>query len=135
MDWMRGQETVRNVGCLCGVAVERSGDCVGSGALGGEGVIEGGDVGEDRAVEFGVDAVDQFGPGFGGGKAASGAVEGDDVCSCVVTSLGGAEVGSDVDVTVGVVGLDEADDGEFRDGAEGGDAFDAFGAEAACAAA
>src|ERR1700710_1596379 len=97
-----------DVGGLCGVAVERSGDGVRSGAFGGEGVIEGGDVGEDGAVKFGVDAADQFGPGFGNAEAASSTVEGDDVCSCIVDSLGGAEVGSDVDVAVRVVSLDEA---------------------------
>ncbi len=35
------------VGGLCGVAVEGGGDGVGSGAFGGTGVFEGGDVGED----------------------------------------------------------------------------------------
>ncbi len=111
-----------DAGGFGGVAVEGGGDGVGSGTFGGEGVFEGGDVGEDWAVEVGVDAGDQFGPGFGGGEAASGAVEGDDVGSGVADGLGGAEVGSDVDVSVGVVGLDDADDGKLREGAEGGDA-------------
>ena len=105
-----------DVGGLGGVAVEGGGDGVGSGAFGGEGVLEGGDVGEDGAVERGVDAADEFGPGFGGGEAASGAVEGDDVCSGVADGLGGSEVGGDVNVAVGVAGLDDADDGELRDG-------------------
>ncbi len=102
---------VRWCGGFGGVAVEGGGDGVGSGALGGEGVFEGGDVGEDGAVELGVDAGDELGPGFGGGEAAGGAVEGDDVGSCVADGFGGAEVWGDVDVAVGVVGLDDADDG------------------------
>src|SRR5438270_6441929 len=82
-----------------------------------------------------MDAADQFGPGLGGSEAANCAVEGDDVCSGVADGLGGAEVWGDVDVAVGVAGLDDADDRELRDGPKGGDAFDAFSAEAACAAA
>jgi len=124
-----------DAGGLSGVAVEGGGDGVGSGTLGSLGVFEGGDVGEDGTVELGVDEGDQFGPGFGGGEAASGAVQGDDVCSGVADGLGGEEVWGDVDVSVRVVGLDDADDGEWREGAEGGDARDAFGAETACSAA
>ena len=78
-----------DAGGFGGVAVESGGDSVGSGAFGGKGVFEGGDVGEDGPVEFGVDTADEFGPGFGGGEAASGAVQGDDVCSCVADGLGG----------------------------------------------
>jgi hypothetical protein len=70
-----------------------------------------------------------------GQGSAGGAVEGDDVCSSVADGLGGAEVGSNVDVAVGVAGLDDAYDGELRDGAEGRDPFNAFGSEPACAAA
>ena len=88
------------VGGLGGVAVEGGGHGVGSGVFGGDGVLQGGDVGEDGAAEFGVDAVDQFGPGFGSGEAAGGAVQSDDVCSGVADGLGGAEVGSNVDVAV-----------------------------------
>ena len=124
-----------DAGGFGGVAVEGGGYGVGSGAFGGKGVFEGGDVGEDGAVEFRVDAADEFGPGFGRGEAASGAVEGDDVRSSVARGLGGAEVSSDVDAAIRVEALDKADDWELRDGAEGGDAQDTFGAEAACAAA
>ena len=66
MDWTSGHETVRMVSGLGGVAVEGGGDSIGSGAFGGESVFEGGDIGEDWAVELGVDAADQLGPGFGG---------------------------------------------------------------------
>lgn len=123
------------VGGLGGVAVERGGDGVGTGALGCQGVFECSDVGENWAVEFGVDAGDEFGPGFGGGEAAGGTVECDDVCSGVADGSGGLEVRGDVDVAVCVVGLDDADDGELRDGSEGGDARDAFCTETSCSAA
>ena len=120
-----------DVSGLGGVTVERGGDCVGSGALGGYGVFEGRDVREDRALEFCVDAVDEFGVGFGGGESSSGAVEGDDVCSCIADGLGGTEVWRDVDIAVCVVGLDDAYDGELRELTEGRDAFGTFGAETA----
>lgn len=123
------------VGGLGCVPVEGGGDGVGSGALGGDGVFEGGDVGEDGAVEFGVDAGDESWPRFGGSETARGAVEGYDVSSGVADGFGGTEVWGDVDVAVCVVGLDEADDREFGDGAEGSDASDAFGSETACSAA
>ena len=122
-------------GGVGGVAVERGCDGVGSGALGGESVFEGGDVGENGTVELGVDAGDELRPRFRGGKAASGAVEGDDVCSCIADGFGGTEIWRDVDVAVCVVGLDDADDGELREVAEGSDARNAFGAETTCSSA
>ena len=123
------------VGGLGGVTVEGRGDGIGSGLLGGEGVLEGGDVGENGAVEFAVDTRDQLGPGFSGGEAPSGAVEGDDICSCFADGFGGAEVGCDVDLAVSVVGLDDADDGKLRDSTEGSDARHPFGTKAASSAA
>jgi len=124
-----------NAGGLGGVAVEGGRDGVGSGTLGGEGVLEGGDVGEDWSVELGVDSGYEFGPGFGSGEAARGTVEGDDVSSGVADGLGGIEVRSYVDVSVGVVGLDDTDDWELGQRAEGCDAGCTFGAETTCSAA
>src|SRR5580704_19208875 len=46
------------VGGLGGVAVEGGGNGVGSGAFGSESIFEGGDVGENGAIELGVDAAD-----------------------------------------------------------------------------
>ena len=120
---------------LGGVAVEGGGDSVGSCAFGGDGVLEGSDVGEDGAIELSVDAADEFGPGFSGGEPASGAVEGDDVGSCVADGLGAAKVWGDVDIAVCVVSLDDADDREFGEVAEGCDARNAFSAKTACTAA
>jgi len=82
-----------------------------------------------------VDTADEFGPGFGRGEAASGAIQGDDVGSCVADGLGGGEVGCDVDIAVCVIGLEDADDGELCEFAEGGDARDPFGTETTCSAA
>ena len=72
---------------LGGVAVERCGDSVGSGALGCKGILEGGDVGKDGAVEFGMDTGDEFRPGFGCDEATSGAVQGDDVAPASLMAL------------------------------------------------
>ena len=124
-----------NAGSLRGVAVEGGCDGVYSGTLGGEGVFEGGDVGEDWTVELGVDSGDQFSPGFGSGEPARCAVEGDDVSSGVTDGLGGTEVGSYVDVSVGVEGLDDTYDGQLRQRAEGCDAGCALSAETTSSAA
>ncbi len=75
------------------------------------------------------------GQGSAAVRAASCAVEGDDVGSGVADGFGGAEVRGDVDVSVCVVGLDDADDGKLREGAEGGDARDSFRAQTSCSAA
>ena len=125
------EERPGRLAAACGfgsVPVESGGDCVGSSAFGGLGIFESGNIGEDRTVEFGVDAGDEFGPGLGGGKTASGAVQGNDVRSCIGNGLGGVEVWCDVDVAVCVVGLDDADDRELRQFAEGGDPRNPFGA-------
>jgi hypothetical protein len=123
------------VGSIGGVAVESGCDGIRSGLLGGEGVFESGDVGKDWAVEFGVDAADEFWPGFSGGEATRGAVQGDDVSSGVADGFGGEEVGGDVDIAVLVAGLDETDDRELRELKEGGDTGDAFSAKASGSAA
>jgi hypothetical protein len=122
-------------GGVGGVAAKGCGDGVGSGAFGGEGVFEGGDVGEDGKVEFGVDAGNECGEGFGFGEAAERAVEGDDVSACFGDGFGGGEVRGDVDIAVGIEGLGDADDWQRCEGAEGGDARGTFGSETACSAA
>jgi hypothetical protein len=120
-----------DAGGVGGIAAEGGGYDVGAGALCGESVVDGGDIGTDEAAEFCMDAADDLGPGLWFGEAATGAVESDDVCAGMTERLGGLEVRSDVDIAVGVAGLGEADDGEIGLGSEGGDARNAFRTETA----
>ena len=124
-----------NAGCVSGIAAESGGYDVGSGALCGESVIDSGDIGTDGPAEFGMNATDNLGPGFGLGHTAVSTVESDDVGACVADGLCGLEIRSNVDVAVGVVDLGDADDGEIGLCPKGGDARNAFGTETTCSSA
>jgi hypothetical protein len=120
-----------NAGGVGGVAAEGGGYDVGTGALSGESVVDGGDIGTGGTAEFGMDAADDLRPRLGLGQTAVSAVESNDVGACVTDGLGGLEVRSNVNVAVGVVGLGDANDGKIGLGSEGGDARNAFGTETA----
>jgi hypothetical protein len=120
--------------CVGSIAIEGGGYEVGSGALCGESIVEGGDIGTDWSGEFGMDATDDLGPGLRFGETTPGAVESNDIGACVTDGLGGLEVRRNEDVAVGIVGLDDADDGEIGLGSKGSNARNTFGTETACSA-
>jgi hypothetical protein len=99
-----------DAGRLGGVAIQSGGDCIGPGGLRGDCIFDGSDVCADGATQLAVDAADSMRSRVCFEEPAVGAVERDDIRTCVADSLGGFEIGRYVDVTVRVIGFDDSDD-------------------------
>jgi transglutaminase-like putative cysteine protease len=94
----------------------------------GQSVLHRSNVGAGRATKFGVDATNDFRPGFRFGETTTSAVQRNDVGACFTDGFGRFEIRRNVDIAVDVLCLSDADDWEIGLGSEGGYAGDAFGA-------